>query len=235
MSSGSSSSPSSTSSRSPAPDESQTPPRIPRLGWVIAFLCITTLIAWAYVQFSAEIQARRVASRLERLAPAPQFTFTAQDGTTVSTADFKGKIWVANFIFTRCAGPCPAMTSRMAELNQALGKKARDVELVSITVDPEYDTPAVLKEYGDQVGASPDRWKFLTGPKDQVETVVMKGFLQALAREPSGTPIHSTRFVLVDREGWMRAFLDGNDPELPQKLLMDIGDLLRESPSVGRN
>ena len=79
MSSGSSSSPSSTSSK-PQPDESQTPPRIPRLGWVIAFLCLTTLIAWAYMQFSAEIQARRVASRLERLAPAPQFTFTAQDG-----------------------------------------------------------------------------------------------------------------------------------------------------------
>ena len=187
------------------------------------------------MQFSAEIQARRVASRLERFAPAPQFTFTAQDGSTVSTADFKGKIWVANFIFTRCAGPCPVMTSHMAEVNQALGKKATDVELVSITVDPEFDTPEVLKAYGEQVGASPNRWKFLTGPKDQVDTVVMKGFLQALSKEPSGTPIHSTRFVLVDRDGWMRGFLDGNDPELPQKLLMDIGDLLRESPGVGRN
>lgn len=234
MSSGSSSSPSSTSSK-PDPNEKQAPPRIPRLGWVIAFLCVTTLIAWAYMQFSAEIQSRKVASRLERLAQAPQFTFTAQDGTTVSTADFKGKIWVANFIFTRCAGPCPLMTSRMAEVNQALGKKATDVELVTITVDPEYDTPEVLKEYSEQVGASPDRWKFLTGPKDQIETVVMKGFLQALSREPSGVPIHSTRFVLVDRDGWILGFLDGNDPELPQKLLMDIGDLLRESPSVGRN
>ena len=235
MSSGSSSSPSSTSSKPPAPDESQAPPRIPRLGWVIAFLGITMLIAWAYTQFSADIRSRRVASRLERLAPAPQFQFTAQDGTTVSNADFKGKVWVANFIFTRCAGPCPVMTSRMAELNQALSGKAKDVELVSITVDPEYDTPQVLKEYGERVGASPDKWKFLTGPKDQIEATVMKGFLQALSREPSGAPIHSTRFVLVDRDGWMRGFLDGNDPELAQKLLMDIGDLLREAPSVGKN
>jgi protein SCO1/2 len=234
MSSGSSSSPSSTSSKTQA-EQSQSPPRIPRLGWAIAFLCLTALIAWAYMQFSAEIQARRIASRLERLAPAPQFTFTAQDGKTVSSEDFKGKIWVANFIFTRCAGPCPMMTSRMAEVNQALGNKATDVELVSITVDPEYDTPEVLKKYGEQAGASPDRWKFLTGPKEQVETVVMKGFLQALGREPSGAPIHSTRFVLVDREGWMRSFLEGSDPELPQKLLMDIGDLLRESPSVRKN
>ena len=100
------------------------------------------LIAWAYMQFSADIRARRVASRLERLAPAPQFQFTAQDGTSVSTSDYKGKIWVANFIFTRCAGPCPVMTSRMAELNQALSAKTNDVQLVSVTVDPEYDTPS---------------------------------------------------------------------------------------------
>ena len=235
MSSGSSSSPSSTSSKPPPPDESQTPARIPRLGWVIAFLGITMLIAWAYVQFNAEIQSRRVASRLERFAPAPQFQFTAQDGSAVSAADFKGKIWVANFIFTRCTGPCPLMTSRMAQLNQALQGKTSDVELVSITVDPEHDTPQVLKQYGEQVGASPDKWKFLTGPKDQIDNVVMKGFLQALSKEPSGAPIHSTRFVLVDRDGWMRAFLDGNDPEVAQKLLMDIGDLLREAPNVGRN
>ena len=235
MSSGSSSSPSSTSSKPPTTDESQTAARIPRLGWVIAFLGITMLIAWAYTQFSADIQSRRVASRLERLAPAPQFQFTAQDGTAVSTADYKGKIWVVNFIFTSCAGPCPIMTSRMAELNQALGGKAKDVELVSITVDPEHDTPQVLKEYGERVGASPDKWKFLTGPKDQIEATVMKGFLQALSREPSGVPIHSTRFVLVDRDGWMRGFLDGNDPEIAQKLLMDIGDLLREASSVGKN
>ena len=192
------------------------------------------LIAWAYTQFSADIRARRTASRLERLAPAPEFQFTAQDGSAVSSADFKGKIWVANFIFTRCAGPCPIMTTRMAALNQALGGKTQDVELVSFTVDPDYDTPEVLKEYGKQVGATPERWKFLTGPKDQIETTVMKGFLQALAKEPSGAPVHSTRFVLVDRDGWIRGFPDGNDPEIAQKLLMDIGDLLREAPGVGK-
>ena len=193
------------------------------------------LIAWAYTQFSADIRARRVASRLERLAPAPQFQFTAQDGTSVSNSDYKGKIWVANFIFTRCAGPCPVMTSRMAELNQALSAKTNDVRLVSVTVDPEYDTPQVLSEYAERVGGSPERWKFLTGQKDQIDNVVMKGFLQALGREPSGAPIHSTRFVLVDHEGWMRRFVHGDDPEVVQKLLMDIGDLLREAPTARQN
>lgn len=227
MSSGSSSSPLSTSG------DNEPPARIPRLGWVITFLVFTTVIAWAYMQFAGVMQNRAVSSRLEKLAPAPEFRLTAQDGSIVTREDLKGKVWVANFIFTRCAGPCPLMTSRMAEINQALSRKATDVELVSITVDPEYDTPTVLKEYGEKAGAKPEKWKFLTGPKEVIDPLVMRGFLQSLAWEPSGTPVHSTRFVLVDKDGWMRAFRDGNDPEIVQKLLMDIGDVLREpSPTA---
>ncbi len=179
------------------------------------------------------MQVRRpVSSRLERHAPAPDFQFTAQDGSTLTKDDLKGKIWVANFIFTRCLGPCPVMTSRMAELNLRLGPKVKDVQLVTFTVDPEHDTPAVLKEYAEKVGASPAKWKFVTGPKDKIDETVMKGFLQALSKDREGMPIHSTRFVLVDREGWMRGFQDGNDPEVVQKLLMDIGDILREPANV---
>ena len=120
------------------------------------------------------------------------------------------------------------MTSRMAEINQALGNRAPEVELISITVDPAYDTPEVLREYAEQAGADPAKWKFLTGPIETVETTIREGFLQSLTKEPSGAPLHSTRFVLVDREGWMRGFRDGNDPEIVQKVLMDIGDVLRE-------
>jgi cytochrome oxidase Cu insertion factor (SCO1/SenC/PrrC family) len=112
-----------------------------------------------------------------------------------------------------------------------LSEKAKDVQLVTITVDPEFDTPEVLKKYSERVGGS-DRWHFLTGPKDKVEETVSKGFLQALAKEPSGMPVHSTRFILVDRDGWMRGFQDGNDPEVVQKLLMDIGSVLREPAST---
>lgn len=211
--------------------DNELPPRIPRLGWAVAFVVATIMVAWAYSQFSGVMRARPTSPRLEKYAEAPQFQLTDQNGNTISTADLKGKIWVANFIFTRCAGPCPVMTSRMASLNQSLGSKVNDVELVTITVDPEFDTPEVLKKYSERVGGS-DRWHFLTGPKDKVEETVSKGFLQALAKEPSGAPIHSTRFVLVDRDGWMRGFQDGNDPEVVQKLLMDIGDILREPAST---
>lgn len=204
------------------------PHRIPRLGWAIAFLVLAALIAFAYASFE---KMKPVAVPHDRYAKAPEFQFTAQDGKTVSTEDLKGKVWIANFIFTRCAGPCPVMTSHMAELNRQLGTKLKDVELVSITVDPEYDSPSVLKEYGERVGATSERWKFLTGPNDQVQNVIVKGFLQALSKDGEGAPVHSTRFVLVDRDGWIRGFQDGNDPEVVQKLLVDIGDLLRERPT----
>jgi protein SCO1 len=211
------------------PQGSHEPPtRIPRLGWAIAFLVATTVIAWAYMQFNESLGSRTFSAPLPKHAPAPEFQLTAQDGSTVTTADLKGKVWVANFIFTRCGGPCPVMTSRMAEINQALGNRAPEVELISITVDPAYDTPEVLREYAEQAGADPAKWKFLTGPIETVETTIREGFLQSLTKEPSGAPLHSTRFVLVDREGWMRGFRDGNDPEIVQKVLMDIGDVLRE-------
>lgn len=233
MSSGFSSLPLSTSHPSSGTDP--LPPRIPRLGWVIAFLVATTLIAWSYLQFQGAMRARApISPRLERYAPAPEFQFTAQDGSKVTKDDLKGRVWVANFVFTRCLGPCPVMTSRMAELNQKLGAKAGDVNLVSFTVDPEFDTPEVLKAYGEKVGARPERWKFLTGPKAQIDDTIVKGFLQALSKDQEGMPVHSTRFVLVDKDGWIRGFQDGNDPEVVQKLLMDIGDILREPAGTAR-
>ena len=184
------------------------------------------------MQFNSALSARApISSRLERFAPAPAFQFTAQDGSALKTEDLKGKVWVANFIFTRCKGPCPIMTSRMAELNQKLGAKTGDVNLVSFSVDPEYDTPEVLKEYGDKVGAKPEKWKLVTGPKDKIDETIVKGFLQPLGKDQEGMPAHSTRFVLVDKDGWIRGFQDGSDPEVVQKLLMDIGDILREPPA----
>lgn len=206
------------------------PARIPRLGWAIAFLVAAGLITYSYLNFR---QVRPATSRMDKIAQVPAFKLTDQYGKTVTNADLKGKVWVADFIFTRCPGPCPLMTMRMSELNQALGDKAKDVELVSMTVDPEFDTPEILKKYGERAGATPQRWKFLTGPRDAMDQVITKGFLQALGQAPDGLPMHSTRFVLVDRYGWIRGLQDYDDPELKQKLLMDIGELLNEPNPAG--
>ena len=101
-------------------------------------------------------------------------------------------------IFTRCKGPCPLISTRMAELNGKLKKIHDGVKLASFTVDPEYDTPEVLSKYGANLGANPAVWKFLTGTPEATNEIIVKGLLQPIAKEPDGTPAHSQRFVIVD-------------------------------------
>ena len=198
--------------------------------WVIAFVGAAVLIGLAYVSLKNTRPATPSAP-LEKFAQVPEFTLTDQTGTAFGSADLKGKIWVANFIFTRCKGPCPLITTRMAELNGKLKKIHDGVKLASFTVDPEHDTPEVLSKYGKNLAANPADWKFLTGSPEAINATVVKGLLQPLAKEPEGTPAHSQRFVVVDREGWIRSFHEGEDPEVVQKLMVDIGELLRESPA----
>ena len=206
-------------------------PGIPRIGWIVAFLAAAGLIGLAYVSLKST-KPPALPSNLEKIAKAPGFQLTDQTGKSITLEDLKGKIWAANFIFTRCKGPCPITILRMQELNTKLKKARGNVELVTFTVDPEYDTPEVLKTFGEQLGADPASWKFLTGTPDAIQKIVVAGLLQPIAKEPDGTPAHSTRIVLVDREGWLRGYQDGLDPEAVQKLMVDIGELLRENSSA---
>jgi protein SCO1/2 len=204
---------------------------IPRIGWVAAFLAAAGLIGLAYVSLKS-IPPPTLPSNLEKISEVPEFQLTDQTGRPTTLEDLKGKIWAANFIFTRCKGPCPITIIRMQELNTKLKKVRGNVELVTFTVDPEYDTPEVLKTFGEQLGADPATWKFLTGTPDAIKNVVVTGLLQPIAKEPDGTPAHSSRIVLVDAKGWLRGYCDGLDPEAVQKLMVDIGELLRENPPV---
>jgi len=202
-------------------------PGIPRIGWIVAFLAAAGLIGLAYVSLKS-MRPPALPSNLEKISKVPGFQLTDQTGKSITLENLKGKIWAANFIFTRCKGPCPITTLRMQELHTKLKKARGNVELVTFTVDPEYDTPEVLKTFGEQQGSDPASWKFLTGTPDAIQKIVVAGLLQPLAKEPDGTPAHSTRIVLVDREGWLRGYQDGLDPEAVQKLMVDIGELLRE-------
>ena len=201
---------------------------IPRLGWAIAFVATAVLIGFIYYSLQS-IRPHRVSEHLEKIAPVPVFQLTDQDGKSLTLDDLKGKIWVANFIFTRCKGPCPLTTLRMSELSRALKKTHGDVQLISFTVDPEYDTQPVLNEFAKHMGANPDNWRFLTGSSQSIQDIVVKGLLQPLLKDPDGTPAHSSRIVLVDRLGWLRGYEEGTDPEVVQKLMVDIGELLREN------
>ena len=206
-------------------------PGIPRIGWVVAFLAAAGLIGFAYVSLKS-IRPPALPSNLEKISKVPGFQLTDQTGKSITLEDLKGKIWAANFIFTRCKGPCPITVLRMQDLNTKLKKVRGNVELVTFTVDPEYDTREILKTFSEPLGADPASWKFLTGTPDAIQKIVVTGLLQPLAKEPDGTPAHSSRIVLVDREGWLRGYHDGLDPEAVQKLMVDIGELLREKPST---
>src|SRR5207237_1093223 len=145
---------------------------------------------------------------LDHHGSVPEFQLFNQEGEMVTLKDLKGDIWVAAFIFTRCRGPCPIITTHMAELNKIL-REGNRIKLVSITVDPYYDTPKVLSRYAGNFHADPKRWIFLTGPKEKVEALVISGMYQAVVRGSQSGPIHSTQLVLVDPHGQIRAIHDG--------------------------
>ncbi len=197
--------------------------------WLIAFAVASILIGASYIGLK-DIRPAQPSAPLEKFAAVPPFEFTDQTGAPFGSENLKGKIWVANFIFTRCKGPCPLISTRMADLNTKLNKLRDGVVLASFTVDPEYDTPEVLTKYGELLGAGSAHWKFLTGQPDAINDFVVKGLLQPLSKEPDGTPAHSQRFVIVDGDGWIRGFQNGEDPEVVQKVMVDIGELLREVP-----
>src|SRR5262250_2702865 len=103
----------------------------------------------------------------------PDFSLTDQTGATVTLADLKGKVWVADFIFTNCGGTCPVMTEKMRALQKAL---PTEIRMVSFTVDPDRDTPKVLAAYAAEHGGTRDRWLFLTGEKQALHDLCIMGF-----------------------------------------------------------
>jgi protein SCO1 len=173
-------------------------------------------------------------------AQVADFTLTNQENQAVSLADLRGKIWVADIIFTRCAGPCLKMTRQMKELQQALAAED-DVRLVSLTTDPTYDSPRILKAYAEKFGADPRRWCFLTGTPRQIASLAADSLkLTALEKKPEEreTPqdlfIHSTIFVVVDQRGQLRGVFEttgeGVEPEQArEQLLAAVRQLRRES------
>ncbi len=208
----------------PVPTDDIVAGRMRRLGWAGAFLAFVLAVAMGYSMWQASL--RRDVEQLPVIRAVPEFSLTDQNGQTVTKDDLRGHIWIADFIFTRCAGPCPLMTARMLEMQKAL-VKTPEVKLVSVTVDPEYDTSEVLKAYAEANFADPDRWKFLTGDKAVIEKLVTEGFMQHLSEE-NGEPVHGTMFLIVDGNGMVRSARMLEDPELIPKVLMDTGNLLRE-------
>ena len=210
--------------------------------------------AAALVALGVTAAYRSIPARvLPVLHQVPSFTLKERSGRTVSLEDLRGKIWIADFIFTNCAGTCPGMTANMRRVEDALRDVAGAVLLVSFTVDPERDTAERLSSYAKEHGAG-ESWLFLRGPREDVAQLSREGFLlgsfpprDALpsplsvesgqapppAVEPGAEPIaHDRHFVLVDRGGRIRGYYDGMEAEAVEEIARDARALLKEVPAA---
>ena len=154
----------------------------------------------------------------------PAFDLIAQNGAPFHSGVLAGKIWVADFIYTTCPGPCPRMTSQMHEVQNAIGKMPA-VKLVSFTVDPARDTPLVLADYAKVHGASSEHWYFLTGPETTLQRLDRDVF--KLGNLDTSMQ-HSTRFVLIDRQSRIRGYYDTSESGSIPRVIDDIHALARE-------
>jgi len=168
------------------------------------------------------------ARTLDRYGPVPAFDLTTQDGSSRSNLQLQGTVWLADFMFTRCGGLCPLLTARMRSLAEALDGET-GWHLISFSVDPEYDTPAVLTAYAAAQGADTTHWTFLTGDKATVRNLCIQGFHLAVdeGADNAVEPIlHSQSIVLVDARGEIRGYYDSQDEEESRQLLEDVRLLL---------
>lgn len=190
-------------------ENSSRPPRTVWIGFVLLFgLLGLSFAAWL-------LQISRLHPQLLRvIGPVAPFTLSNQDDQTTTLADLTNRVWVADIIFTRCAGPCPRMSGQMKSLQTLLpaGSAAR---LVTLTTDPEFDTPAVLKKYGERFGADFRRWTFLTGTKGEIAALAGGSLkLSAVPVKPgerlndADLFIHTTIFVIVDKHAQLRGFFE---------------------------
>lgn len=182
--------------------------------------------------------------------PVPDFRLAERRGRSLTLADLRGKVWLANFIYTECTETCPLQSAQVQRLQEDF-LWASDLRFVSISVDPGHDTPEVLRRYAQRYGADPDRWLFLTGPKPAIVALARDGFKLGVSEatpaartssrpglfgpDPavashgsSGLIMHSSRFVLVDRRARIRAYHRTDDPDSLARLRANLRALLAE-------
>lgn len=154
----------------------------------------------------------------------PAFRLTAETGRDFDNSALAGKVWVADFIFTNCPGPCPRMSGLMRQLQNSV-RDLPDVRLVSFTVDPERDTPEVFSGYARRYQAEPGRWFFLTGPRPALQFLCRDAFKLG---NVDGSLEHSTRFVLVDRKSRIRGYFLTSEADAMSHLMRDLRTVYRE-------
>lgn len=210
----------------PSPETPYGLGRLLRLGLIVVLAAVAFGWTWRM----------RIQPKLSELPPlgvlatVPDFSLMERDGRTVTRRDLLGSVWIADFIFTRCAGPCPVLSLRMRSLQESIAKYDGKVKVVSFSVDPTYDQPPILRSYAEKHQADPKLWWFLTCDDEAaMHSLVQNGFLQTVVPGTNTSPItHTTYFVLVGRKGRIRAYYDGLEADSKPLILRDVERLLNE-------
>jgi len=184
--------------------------------YVIAFVIIIALIA--------VMQPDGAEEQLPIIGKIPAFDLVDQNSKQFTLKNLEGNVWLADFIFTTCSGPCPIMTERMGMVQHDL-LETEKLKFVSFTVNPDYDTPEVLKKYAQRFDADVSSWSFVTGKYDQIQELIVEGFKMGDVEE---IVFHSTRFALVDHEGNLRGYYSGTEPAEHDILTRDIHALIND-------
>jgi protein SCO1/2 len=215
----------------------EVPRHTSRVLW-IGLALTATLLVLAFLLATFRMQAA-LGKPLPIYGQVADFTLTNQDARPVSLSDLRGKVWVADIIFTRCPGPCLKMTRQMSQLQAALPAGSQ-ATLVSLTTDAEFDTPPVLKSYAQRFGADFNRWMFLTGTPKQIASLAIDSLkLTAIEKKPEERQspvdlfVHSTILVVIDKHAQLRGIFettgDNVDPvETRRQVLSAVKRLERE-------
>lgn len=190
-------------------------------------------VGWtAVIALAIALVVRARATRepeLEVLTRIPDFELTDQDGRPFGSAQLRGKVWVAGFAFTSCTSVCPMLTSQMANLERRLEHHGDEVHLVTLSVDPETDTPEVLRAFAGRHHADLAHWSFLTGSRDQVQATITRGFLVPIGERQETAEgydiLHTSQLMLIDREQRLRG-LYPTDEEGLARIERDVERLL---------
>ena len=191
---------------------------------IFTFIIILGLVLFAFFTYFFFVQATRE-PRLPALGLVHPFSLSDSKNQIFNSEKLHGRVWIADFFFTTCSDICPMMSKHMASLQRSFDLE-RDVYLVSFTVNPEYDSPDVLKNYSQKFKANTKKWVFLTGSREAITEVAVKSFKLGDIKEPV---FHSSYFTLVDRYGFIRGYYDGTNQEDINRLFKDTARLLKES------
>ena len=204
-----------------------------RVEWLVWAALVVTVLAIAIAFAWTRFQESGLRRSLDVLGRVPDFTLTNQFARPVSLSNLLGQVWVADVIFTRCPISCERMTQRMHALEKDVSTRL-SVKFVSITADPAFDSPEVLKRYAERHQIDQSRWHFLTGIKRDVYALSVSGLKFAVIDNenktiPEDLFVHSTQFALVDKRGNIRGYFEGTEDADRKQLLLAVKKLAREN------